>query len=162
MNVLRVCYKTGVRFDEAYYVAKHLPLAGSICGPFGLKSVKGPRQPATPERTRRLAPFVRGCRTNNRRCWRHTNEPKRPARTLAIQLPDIYVAPSPKFGAPATGRASVFGNGSQPVSGGSALCDTLGRKWRVAVTARAFRSLLLLAPKEKWTSGAVASQKCGK
>jgi len=49
MNVLRVCYKTGVRFDEAYYVAKHLPLAASICGPFGLKSVKVAKFWATPD-----------------------------------------------------------------------------------------------------------------
>ncbi len=49
MNVLRVCYKTGVRFDEAYYVAKHLPLAASVCGPFGLKSVKVAKFWATPD-----------------------------------------------------------------------------------------------------------------
>jgi uncharacterized protein (TIGR02118 family) len=49
MNVLRVCYKTGVRFDEAYYVAKHLPLAGSVCGPFGLKNVKVAKFWATPD-----------------------------------------------------------------------------------------------------------------
>ena len=40
MIVLRVCYKSGVRFDEAYYMAKHLPLSKSICGPFGLKNVE--------------------------------------------------------------------------------------------------------------------------
>jgi uncharacterized protein (TIGR02118 family) len=40
MTVLRVCYKHGVRFDEAYYLAKHLPLAASVCGPFGLKRVE--------------------------------------------------------------------------------------------------------------------------
>jgi uncharacterized protein (TIGR02118 family) len=49
MNVLRVCYKNGVRFDEAYYVAKHLPLAASVCGPFGLKSVKVAKFWATPD-----------------------------------------------------------------------------------------------------------------
>jgi uncharacterized protein (TIGR02118 family) len=49
MNVLRVCYKTGVRFDEAYYVAKHLPLVASVCGAYGLKSVKVAKFWATPD-----------------------------------------------------------------------------------------------------------------
>ena len=40
MAVLRVCYKQGVRFDEAYYVSKHLPLAKSIMGPHGVTSVE--------------------------------------------------------------------------------------------------------------------------
>lgn len=40
MTVLRVCYKYGVRFDESYYVSKHLPLAGSVMGPHGVKSVE--------------------------------------------------------------------------------------------------------------------------
>lgn len=40
MFVLRVCYKSGVRFDEQYYMAKHLPLAASVLGPFGLKNVE--------------------------------------------------------------------------------------------------------------------------
>ena len=40
MTVLRVCYKHGIRFDEAYYVSKHLPLAGSVMGPHGVKSVE--------------------------------------------------------------------------------------------------------------------------
>ena len=40
MTVLRVCYKHGVRFDEAYYTATHLPLAGSVMGPHGVKSVE--------------------------------------------------------------------------------------------------------------------------
>jgi uncharacterized protein (TIGR02118 family) len=40
MAVLRVCYKQGVRFDEAYYVSKHLPLAKSIMGPYGVTSVE--------------------------------------------------------------------------------------------------------------------------
>lgn len=40
MRVVRVCYKHGLRFDEAYYVSKHLPLAASIIGPHGLKSVE--------------------------------------------------------------------------------------------------------------------------
>ena len=38
--MLRVCYKSGVRFDEAYYISKHGPLAGSVMGPHGLKSVE--------------------------------------------------------------------------------------------------------------------------
>ena len=32
MTVLRVCYKHGVRFDESYYISKHLPLVGGILG----------------------------------------------------------------------------------------------------------------------------------
>ena len=41
MAVLRVCYKQGVRFDEAYSVSKHSPLAGSIMGPHGVTSRRG-------------------------------------------------------------------------------------------------------------------------
>ena len=40
MTVLRVCYKSGVRFDESYYMAKHLPLVGSIMGPHAVKNVE--------------------------------------------------------------------------------------------------------------------------
>lgn len=40
MAVLRVCYKQGVRFDEAYYVAKHLPLAASVMRPHGVTNVE--------------------------------------------------------------------------------------------------------------------------
>ena len=40
MAVLRVFYEHGVRFDEGYYVAKHLPLAPSVMGPYGLKGVE--------------------------------------------------------------------------------------------------------------------------
>ncbi|HEX6771160.1 MAG TPA: EthD family reductase [Acidobacteriaceae bacterium] len=40
MAVLKVCYKQGVRFDEAYYVGTHLPLAGDIMGPHGITSVE--------------------------------------------------------------------------------------------------------------------------
>ena len=32
MTVLRVCYKHGVRFDESYYISKHLPLVDGIIG----------------------------------------------------------------------------------------------------------------------------------
>lgn len=39
MTVLRVCYKQG-RFDEKYYVSKHLPLAGSAMGPHGVTRVE--------------------------------------------------------------------------------------------------------------------------
>jgi uncharacterized protein (TIGR02118 family) len=40
MPVVRVCYKYGVRFDDAYYVSKHLPLAAAAMGPHGLKGVE--------------------------------------------------------------------------------------------------------------------------
>ena len=40
MTVLRVSYKSGVRFDHAYYMSKHLALAGSIMGPYGVKSIE--------------------------------------------------------------------------------------------------------------------------
>ena len=47
MTVLRVCYKHGVRFDEGYYLSKHLPLAGSVMGPHGVKSVEMVKVTAT-------------------------------------------------------------------------------------------------------------------
>ena len=40
MTVLRVCYKHGVRFDEAYYVGTHGPLVRSVFGPHGLQRVE--------------------------------------------------------------------------------------------------------------------------
>jgi uncharacterized protein (TIGR02118 family) len=40
MTVLKVCYKHGVRFDENYYVLKHLPLAQSAMSRHGLKGVE--------------------------------------------------------------------------------------------------------------------------
>lgn len=40
MTVLRVCYKQGVRFDENYYVSKHLPLSAGVFGPHGLRNVE--------------------------------------------------------------------------------------------------------------------------
>ncbi len=38
MVALRVLYHSGVRFDEAYYLSKHAPLAGSVMGRYGMKS----------------------------------------------------------------------------------------------------------------------------
>jgi uncharacterized protein (TIGR02118 family) len=32
MTVLRVCYKQGVRFDQNYYISKHMPLVSRIIG----------------------------------------------------------------------------------------------------------------------------------
>ena len=40
MTVLKVCYKHGVRFDERYYLATHIPLVGGIMGPFGVKKTE--------------------------------------------------------------------------------------------------------------------------
>ena len=47
MNVLRVCYKQGVRFDEPYYISKHLPLAGGVMGPHGVQRVEMVKVTAT-------------------------------------------------------------------------------------------------------------------
>ena len=47
MTALRVCYKSGIRFDESYYTSKHLPLAGAVMGPHGLKSVEMVKVTAT-------------------------------------------------------------------------------------------------------------------
>lgn len=49
MTVLRVCYKSGIRFDESYYLSKHLPLAGAVMGPHGVKSVEMVKVTATPD-----------------------------------------------------------------------------------------------------------------
>jgi uncharacterized protein (TIGR02118 family) len=40
MAVVRVCYKSGGRFDEEYYVSTHLPLAASVMGPLGLRNIE--------------------------------------------------------------------------------------------------------------------------
>ena len=49
MTVLRVGYKHGVRFDESYYIATHLPLVGRVMGPHGVKSVEMLKVTATPD-----------------------------------------------------------------------------------------------------------------
>ena len=65
----------------------------------------------------------RGCCINKRRCRRHTTSRSAPRELWRFSW---HVRSSiAKVRPPATGRASVFGNGSQPVFGGSALCDTL-------------------------------------
>jgi uncharacterized protein (TIGR02118 family) len=40
MTVLRVCYKAGAPFDEKYYFGTHIPMAGAIMGPLGVKKVE--------------------------------------------------------------------------------------------------------------------------
>ena len=40
MTVLRVGYKSGVRFDHGYYTSRHLPLASEIMGPHGVTNVE--------------------------------------------------------------------------------------------------------------------------
>jgi hypothetical protein len=40
MTVLRVCYRQGLPFDEAYYLSKHLTLARSVMGPHGVTSIE--------------------------------------------------------------------------------------------------------------------------
>ena len=40
MTVVRVCYKSGVRFDHAYYSSTHTPLVMDVMGPHGLTNVE--------------------------------------------------------------------------------------------------------------------------
>ena len=40
MTVLRVCYKSGPRFDHAYYTAKHLALVAAVMAPHGMTGVE--------------------------------------------------------------------------------------------------------------------------
>ena len=49
MTVLRVCYRKNVRFDENYYLTKHLPLVGRIMQPYDVKAVEVMRVTATPD-----------------------------------------------------------------------------------------------------------------
>ena len=49
MTVLRVCYKHGVRFDEAYYTSTHSSLTLAVMGPHGLKKVEMIKVTATPD-----------------------------------------------------------------------------------------------------------------
>ena len=40
MTVLRVCYKSGIRFDDAYYLGTHCPLAAGVFGRHGLRQAE--------------------------------------------------------------------------------------------------------------------------
>ena len=40
MTVVRVCYKSGIRFDHAYYASTHTPLVTGVMGPHGLTKVE--------------------------------------------------------------------------------------------------------------------------
>ena len=40
MTVLRVCYRQGAPFDEKYYFDTHIPMAGAIMRPLGMKKVE--------------------------------------------------------------------------------------------------------------------------
>jgi uncharacterized protein (TIGR02118 family) len=58
MTVLRVFYKHGVRFDEDYYLSKHLPLASAIMGPFGVKNVEVVKISAAPDGSKPAYQFI--------------------------------------------------------------------------------------------------------
>src|SRR5688572_4678928 len=49
MAVVRVCYKSGARFDEDYYMSRHLPLAMRIMAPLGLTNAEVMRVGANPD-----------------------------------------------------------------------------------------------------------------
>jgi uncharacterized protein (TIGR02118 family) len=51
MAVVRVCYKSGARFDVDYYVSSHLALATRIMEPLGLRSMELVRVSANPDGT---------------------------------------------------------------------------------------------------------------
>ena len=40
MTVVRVCYKSGIRFDHNYYTSTHTPLVTEVMGPHGLRNVE--------------------------------------------------------------------------------------------------------------------------
>ena len=40
MTVLRVCYRQGAPFNEKYYFDTHIPMAGAIMRPLGMKKVE--------------------------------------------------------------------------------------------------------------------------
>ena len=40
MTVLRVLYKYGVKFDEGYYVSKHLPLVHEVFRSLGVRDIE--------------------------------------------------------------------------------------------------------------------------
>jgi uncharacterized protein (TIGR02118 family) len=51
MAVVRVCYKSGARFDEEYYVSTHLALTTRIMQPLGLRSMEMMRVSPNPDGT---------------------------------------------------------------------------------------------------------------
>lgn len=51
MTIVRVGYKSGVRFDEQYYLTKHIPMANGVMAPFGIKGVEIMRVTASPAGT---------------------------------------------------------------------------------------------------------------
>jgi hypothetical protein len=89
---------------------------------FGLTS-GSPAQALTRVVADLAPPTDGGCRINIRRRWRHTTSRSAPRELwrFSSHMRSCIAKVRP----PATGRASAFGSGSQPVSGGSPLCDTL-------------------------------------
>ena len=49
MTVLRVCYKSGHKFDEAYYKNTHLPMVQSVMGPHGLQRMEMVKVASAPD-----------------------------------------------------------------------------------------------------------------
>ena len=49
MTVLRVFYKQGHSFDEAYYKNTHLPMVGAVMGPHGAQRVEMVKVTSTPD-----------------------------------------------------------------------------------------------------------------
>jgi hypothetical protein len=67
--------------------------------------------------------MARGCRTNNRLCWTHTTSRSAPCELWRFRwhMCSLSAKVRPRLRV----VASALANEPQPVSGGSALCDTL-------------------------------------
>ena len=57
MTILRVCYKSGIRFDEVYYTRKHLPLSAEVFGSY-IRNVEVMKVTTTPDGTTPVYQFI--------------------------------------------------------------------------------------------------------